>query len=152
VSECVFLTKEWVKRVVAAIEHAKLTDEEVRSLASDFSLSVAYIINDLPEKLGEQYGRKVVYVELNHGTTTCFTVGTDIPAGKKPDYVVESSYGVAKSIFQGELNPGTAFVKRLVKVRPLMKLYTNPAFTAKSLVTFNLLLNVMRNISTVYPV
>ncbi|PUA31593.1 MAG: hypothetical protein B9J98_05875 [Candidatus Terraquivivens tikiterensis] len=71
-----------------------------------------------------------------------------MPEGASPDYTVESTYDVAKRIFSGELSPGTASVSRLVKVKPLTRVYSNPAFTAKSLVLFAALLRVIRDVPT----
>jgi putative sterol carrier protein len=150
---CIFLSQEWVRRVVAAIERAKLTDVNVRETVSEFTLSVAYVVTGLPDQLRQNYGgdKATIYVRLDHGTTKQFTIGDEAPAGEKPDFTVESDYEVARKIFQGELTAASAFVKRLVRVRPLTKLYANPAFTAKSLMTFNLLLKVMARVPTIYP-
>ncbi|WP_309493680.1 hypothetical protein [Candidatus Hecatella orcuttiae] len=136
--------------MVAAIEHAKSTDESVRSLAAEFSLAVAYVIEDLPAALREQYrsGRVFIYIELNGGTVTHFSVGTGLPEGRKPNFTVISSYATTKKIFLGEMTPASAFVRRQVKVRPLMQMYKNPAFTAKSLTTVNVLLQIMKNVPT----
>jgi putative sterol carrier protein len=144
--EYMFLSKEWIKKAVAAIEHAKAMDENVMSQASEFSLSVAYTIEKLPERLKKLYNSEkvTVYIELDQGKLTCFTIGTEPPRGKKPDFTVTSEYEVAKKNFQGELNPISTFMKRLIKVEPKRKLYLNPRFSAKSLSTINTLLKVVR--------
>ncbi len=144
--EYTFLTKEWIKKAVAAIEHAKATDENVMSQASEFSLSVAYTIEKLPQKLQELYGSEkvTVYVELDQGELKRFTIGAETPKEKKADFTVTSEYDVAKKNFQGELNPISTFMKRRIKVEPMKKLYLNPRFSAKSLSTINTLLKVIR--------
>lgn len=148
-----FLSQEWVRKLVAAIEQAKSTDENLRSLASEFSLSVVYVVKDLPDELKKHYNSDevMIYVELDRGVTKQFTIGTEIPAGKNPDFTVESTYDIAKKIFKGELTVASAFVRRQVKVKPLLKMYADPAFTAKSLMTFNVLLKVMGAVPTVFP-
>lgn len=144
-----FLSDGWVRKAVIAIERAKSTNPEIMSLASEFSLSVAYVIKNLPDRLREAFGKSLtIYVELDRGVTKRFAVTKEVPEGASPDYTVESTYDVAKRIFSGELSPGTAFVSRLVKVKPLTKVYSNPAFTAKSLVLFAALLRVIRDVPT----
>ncbi len=135
---------------MAAIERAKAEDEKVREMASEFTLKVVYVIENLPEHLRKKYGsdKVQIYVELDRGKTKRFVVGKDLPVKNSPDFTVISDYKVAERIFKGELTVASAFVKRHIKVRPLMKLYANPAFTAKSLATFNLLLEVMSKVPT----
>jgi len=149
----VFLSKEWINKAVAAIEHAKATDESIMSQAAEFSLSVAYTIENLPQKLRNLYSsdKVTIYVELDQGTLRRFTVGTEVPEGKKPDFTVTSDYDVARKNFQGELNPVSTFIKRRIKVEPFKKLYLNPSFSAKSLSTINTLLKVMRDVPTIFP-
>ncbi|MEM2910288.1 MAG: hypothetical protein QXO01_04405 [Nitrososphaerota archaeon] len=146
-----FLSEGWVRKAVIAIEKAKSTDPEIMSLASGFSLSVAYVIKDLPDMLKETFDKSLtIYVELDKGMTKRFAVTKDIPDDVNPDYTVESTYDVARKIFSGELSPGTAFVSRLVKVKPLAKIYSNPTFTAKSLILFAALLRVIREVPTLW--
>jgi len=145
-TEYMFLSKEWIRKAVAAIEQAKATDENVMAQASEFSLSLAYTIEKLPQNLKELYGSEqvTVYIELDQGELTHFSIGTEIPLGKKPDFTVTSDYDVARKNFQGELNPISTFMKRRIKVEPWKKLYLNPRFSAKSLSTINTLLKVIR--------
>ncbi len=116
------------------------------SQASEFSLSVAYTIEKLPQKLKELYDSEKVtmYIELDQGKLTRFVVETKPTVEKKPDFTVTSEYDVAKKNFQGELNPISTFMKRRIKVEPMKKLYLNPRFSAKSLSTINTLLKVIR--------
>ena len=111
-----FLSKEWVHHVVATIERAKSTNEEIKALASEFSLGVAYIINGLPELLKKLYNsdRAAIYIELNHGVIKRFIVGAEVPKESSPDFTVESDYITAKKIFLGEINPASAFIKRYI--------------------------------------
>ena len=150
VERCDFLSEEWVRKVVAAIEHAKLEDEKIRKLASGFSLRVIYIVENLPETLRKKYGKDKVkiYVELDKGKTKRFMVGREVPRDGSPDFTVISDYEIAKKIFKEELTVASAFIKRYIRVKPLMHLYTNPSFTAKSLTTFNVLLRVMEKVPT----
>ncbi len=152
-TSCLFLSEEWVRRIGAAIEKAKATDPEVKSLASEFSLSVAYVVSDLPERLQQIYGSNqvAIYVELEEGLLKRFTAGKDIPGGKAPDFTVESGYHTAKQIFLGEMNLASAFVRRAFKVKPFTRIYANPSFSAKSLTTFNVLLKVMHRVETEFP-
>lgn len=145
-----FLSQEWVRNVVAAVERAKSKDEKIRKMASEFSLKVVYIIENLPEFLRKKYmsDKVQIYVELDGGKTKRFMVGKEVLVKDSPDFTVISDYKIAEKIFKGELTVASAFVKRHIKVKPLMRLYTNPAFTAKSLATFNLLLEVMSKVPT----
>lgn len=147
-----FLSDRWVREVIATIEQAKSRDPGVRSLASEFSLSWSYVIRHLPQSLEEEYvsDKLLIYVKVDRGTVRHFTLGTEPPKGTAPDFTVESSYDTAKKIFLGELNPAAAFIRRHVKVSPLMKLYADPAFTAKSLTAINVLLRVAQKVPTVF--
>jgi len=149
----VFLSKNWVHNVVKAIERAKAEDEGFRSLTYGFSLSLAYVITELPETLKDRYGgdEAVIFIELEDGFLRKLIVDKEVPTDKKADFTVRSSYEVAKKIFLGELKPATAFVKRKVKVRPFMKLYQDPAFTAKSIIAINAMLKIIKDVPTIFP-
>ncbi len=114
--------------------------------ASEFSLSVAYTIENLPPKLQKLYDSEqvTIYIELDEGELRRFTIGTEIPPESKPDFIVTSDYEIAKKNFQGELNPISTFMKRRIKVEPWRKLYFNPKFSARSLSTINTLLKVIQ--------
>jgi len=152
-SKLTFLSEEWVRQVVATIEQAKLINKDLKTLASEFRLNIAYIINELPEALKKRYNsnKLVVYIELNHGVIRKFIVNSKEPKESSPDFTVESSYSIAKKIFLGEINPATAFIKRYIKVKPLMKLYTDPAFTAKSITAAIALRKAIENVPTEFP-
>lgn len=63
--DSLFLSDEWVRKAVGLIEKAKASDEDVRNLTSEFSLSVAYVIDQLPEGLKRIYGgdKVAIYIE-----------------------------------------------------------------------------------------
>jgi len=149
----VFLSKDWIHEVVRAIEKAKEEDESFRSLTCDFSLSLAYVIRDIPQRLRDRYGRDevVIFVELVEGFLRKLMVGVELPAERDVDFTIKSSYGVAKRIFLGELKPATAFIRRKVKVEPFMRLYRDPAFTAKSIVIINAIMKIIKDIPTAFP-
>lgn len=88
-----------------------------------------------------------VYIELIEGELKKLVINTETK-GWKADFKVESNYEIAKQIFCGKLSIGSAFVHRKVKISPIMKLYANPAFTAKSLVTANKILKILSKIPT----
>jgi len=103
--------------------------------------------------LVKKYGsdKVVIYVELKRGVVMRFIIGAEMPKESHPDFTVESNYNVVKKIFLGELNPATAFIKRYIRVKPLMKLYLDPAFAAKSFTTLSTLLQVVGNVPTAFP-
>jgi putative sterol carrier protein len=149
----VFLSKNWIHNVVRAIEKAKAEDKSFRSLTYGFSLSLAYVITDLPEELRSRYGgnEAAIFIELEDGFLRKLIVNKEIPADKSVDFTVKSSYEVAKKIFLGELKPATAFIKRKVKIKPFMKLYQDPAFTAKSIIAINAMLKIIKGVPTIFP-
>jgi putative sterol carrier protein len=150
-----FLSKEWVSKAIAEIEKAKKYNEEVRRKTSEFTVKIAYIVTDIPNILGELYDSKdiVIFIGLDEGRLTEFKVEGDIPSNmvEGVDYTIESDYETLKKIFMGKINVVSAYINKLVKIRPLHKLYINPRFTAKSLTTVSLLLNILReNMDTFY--
>jgi putative sterol carrier protein len=149
----VFLSKNWVHNVVKAIEKAKAEDESFRSLTYGFSLTLAYVITDLPENLRSSYGsdKAAIFIELEDGFLKKLIIDKDVPTDKNIDFTVKSSYEIAKKMFLGELKPATAFIKRKVKIKPFMKLYRDPAFTAKSIITINAILKIIKDVPTIFP-
>ncbi len=149
--ECLFLSKEWIYRATRLIEEAKRVDEDFRRKTRDFTLSVAYVVKDIPPILRDMYSSDEVYIyiELSEGRLKKLAIN---PREKvEPDFTVESQYEIARDIFSGKLSLGAAFVQRKIKVSPFMKLYANPAFTAKSLVTASAILKILSKIPTTYP-
>jgi putative sterol carrier protein len=146
-----FLSKDWIGKAVAAIERAKATDESVRKQASEFSLSIAYVIENIPEALKELYSsdRVIVYIELDKGELKRFKVDTGVK--EKTDFTVISDYEIAKKNFTGELNPVSTFIRRQIKIEPMRKVYADPSFSAKALTTVNTLLKIIKEVPTVFP-
>jgi len=147
-----FLSKEWMDKIVSAIEDARAIDPELMAKTSEFSLSVAYVVENLPEKLKDLYksDKVVIYVEMEKGNLKQFNVGTEMPNEKFTDFFVTTKYEIARKNFQGELNLLSTFIKRLVKVSPWRKISMNPMFTIKSLATMIALMKVMREVPTIY--
>jgi hypothetical protein len=49
------------------------------------------------------------------------------------------------------VKPATAFIKRKVKIKASMKLYQDPAFTAKSIIAINAMLKTIKDVPTIFP-
>lgn len=147
----VFLSPEWIYEVTRVVQAARRTDENFRKLASRFSLSLTYLVTDIPQGLQERYGgsQSVVFVQLEKGTVRKLWIGTEPPM-ETVDFTVTTNYDVAKQIFLGELNPATSFINRQLKVEPLAKVYKRPRFTAKSIVTGNAILKIARQVPTLF--
>lgn len=147
-----FLSKAWMDKIVSAIEDARAIDPELMAKTSEFSLSVAYVVENLPQKLKDLYksDKVVIYVEMEKGNLKQFNVGKEMPNEKFTDFIVTTNYEIAKKNFQGELNLLSTFIKRLVKVSPWRKISMNPTFTIKSLATMLALMKVMREVPTRY--
>ena len=148
---CLFLSKEWIYRATRLIEEAKSVDEDFKRKTRDFTLSVAYVVKDIPQILREMYSSETIriYIELSEGKLKRLVINPEEEL--KPDFTVESKYEIARDIFSGKLSLGAAFVQRKIKVSPFMKLYANPSFTAKSLVTASAILKILSKIPTTYP-
>jgi putative sterol carrier protein len=149
--EYLFLSPEWVHEVTRVVQSARTTDKDFGKLAQSFSVSLVYFITELPSVLREQYkgSQLTVLVQLDKGTVKKLCLGTEVPQGKN-DFIVSSSYGVARQIFQGQANPATVFIDRRIKVEPMRRVYQRPRFTAKAIVTGNALLKIARRVLTVY--
>jgi len=147
-----FLSKAWIDKIVLAIEDARANDPELMAKTSEFSLSVAYVIEKLPEKLRELYesDKVIIYVEMDKGNLKQFNISNEMPSETLTDFIVRTKYEIAKKNFQGELNLLSTFIKRLVKVSPWRKISMNPTFTIKSLATMLALMKVMREVPTRY--
>ncbi|MBU2009095.1 MAG: hypothetical protein KJ624_04545 [Chloroflexi bacterium] len=150
--EYLFLSPEWVHEAVRAIQAARGTDKSFGKLAQSFSLILIYVVTELPQSLREIHGgpQLVVLVHLEKGTVRRLWLGTEVP-GDKHDFMVSSSYSLARQIFCGEANPATAFIDRQFKVEPMRRVYQRPKFTAKAIVTGNAMLKVARRVATIFP-
>jgi len=148
-----FLSPEWVHEVARTIQGARSADKDLGKLAQDFSLTLVYVVTELPQSLRELHGghQMVVLVQLDKGTVRRLWLGTEVPE-EKHDFLVSSSYSLARQIYLGEANPATAFIDRQFKVEPLSRVYRSPRFTARAIVTGNAMLKIGRRVATVFPV
>ncbi len=146
-----FLSPKWVHEVTRVVQAAQLKDKQFGELCADFSLTLAYQITDVPLGQSEQIGspRLFISVKLDKGKVRGLTINTELP-DDNADFTITSSYEVAKKIFLGELNAATAFIHRVLKVEPMSRVYRDPRFTAKAIVTANLLLKFARQVPTVF--
>jgi hypothetical protein len=147
IEEHLFLSLEWMARIVAIIEG----DPKIRSKTSEFNLRIVYIVENLPQKLKELYdGDSVsIFAELDQGDIS-FTVEKEVPSEETVDFTVTTDYEIAKKNFQGELDILATFVKRLIKIRPWYKISLNPVFTVKALSTVITILKATRDLPTNY--
>lgn len=118
---------------------------------SGYSLNLAYVFTELPFKLRELYSngqqQLVLFVQLDGGKVKKLWIRTELP-GEKVDFTISSDYSVVNQIFQGKLNPATAFINRQLKVEPLSRVYRRPKFTAQSIVIANMLLKIAMRVPT----
>jgi len=146
-----FLSKEWIARAVSEIEKAKATNEELRKRLSDVNFRIAYRVIGIPPSVAELDGsdQVVAYFKIDHGVLKGFSITNEVP--KDVDFTVTAEYAVVKKIFEGELDPLTAFTNFMVKVEPFRKLFLNPLSSAKLLSIANDLLKFIKNVPTVFP-
>ncbi len=143
-----FLYQDWIHEVTRVVQGARAKDEELRKYTSDYSLNLAYVITELPEKLKEIYSEQLVlFVKLDKGVVQKLEIGIEIPE-ENIDFTVFSSHDTAKKIFTEKLNPASAFIKKQLKVEPLGKIYKMPRFTARSIITGNMILKYARQVPT----
>jgi putative sterol carrier protein len=146
-----FLSPEWIREAVRTIQSARARDEEFRKLTSDYSLSVAYIIKDIPSRLKEQYSneRIVLFIRLDEGVVRELKILNEPPIGA--DFTITSTYSTVKQIFSGQLSLASAFMNRQVRVEPFDVIYRRPRFAAKSLIVGNMIIKLISQIPTEYP-
>jgi len=148
--ELLFLSPDWVHEVTKVVQGSIAKDKNLRKLASDYSLNLAYVFEELPLKLRELYSNGqhlVLFVQLDEGRVKKLWIRTEIP-DEKVDFTISSDYSIVDQIFQGKLNPATAFINRQLKVEPLSRVYRRPKFTAKSIVIANQLLKIAMQVPT----
>lgn len=147
-----FLSQEWVHEVARVVQSARSSDANFKKLTQGFSLSLLYLITDLPQRLRELHNgtQLAILVQVDKGTVRKLVVGIDIP-DDKVDFTITSKYDLAKRIFAGEVNAATAFIDREIKVDPMRRVYQRPRFTARAITTGNLLLKIARRVPTLYP-
>jgi len=150
--ECyLFLSHEWVHEVTRVVQSARGGDASFKKMTQAFSLSLLYLITDLPQKLTELHnGTQIaILVQVDKGTVRKLVVGTVTP-DEKVDFTIKSKYDLAKRIFTGEINAAVAFIDREIEVEPMRKIYQRPRFTARAITSGNALLKVAQRIPTVY--
>lgn len=147
----VFLSKDWIIAFTRAVEEAKRSDEKFNSLTRGFTLTLKYIVVNLPGKLEKFYNdnKVVIFMHIVEGILKKLVIGPEAE-NMSADFTVESDYDVAKSLFSGDLNPGTAFTEQKIKVSPLANLYRDPSFTARAIITANAMLKIASKIPTVF--
>lgn len=147
-----FLSREWVHEVTRVVQAARSTDKDFGKLAQGFSLTLVYVVTELPQSLRVLHGgpQLVVLVQLDTGSVRRLWLGTEVPRDRY-DFIVSSNYSLAKQIFLGEANPATAFIDRQLRVEPLRRVYQRPRFTAKAIVTGNALLRIAKRVLTIFP-
>lgn len=148
--ELFFLSPDWVHEVTKVVQGSISRDANLKELTSGYSLNLAYVFTELPFKLKELYSNRhqlVLFVQLDGGKVKKLWIRTELP-GEKVDFTITSDYGVVNQIFQGKLNPATAFINRQLKVEPLSRVYRRPRFTAQSIVIANMLLKIAMQVPT----
>lgn len=148
-----FLSPEWVHEITKVVQGNIARDANLRKITSGYSLNLAYVFTELPLKLGELYSngqQLVLFVQLDEGRVRKLWIRTEVPQ-EKVDFTISSDYSVVNQIFQGKLNPATAFINRQLKVEPMSRVYRRPKFTAKSIVIANQLLKIALQVPTRFP-
>ncbi len=147
-----FLSPEWVHEAVRTVQAARSADKSFDEMTHDFSLTLQYMVTDLPQRLRDIHGgpQLAIMVQLHRGTVKSLQLGTEV-SGDKKDFTVTTNYTAAKRMFSGEANPATAFIDREITVEPLRRVYQRPKFTAKAIVTANALLKIAKRVPTIFP-
>ncbi len=148
--ELLFLSPDWVHEVTKVVQGSIAKDANLKKMTSGYSLNLAYVFTGLPLKLRELYSegsQLVLFVQLDGGRVKKLWIRTELP-DEKVDFTISSDYHVVNQIFQGKLNPATAFINRQLKVEPMSRVYRRPKFTAKSIVIANQLLKIAMQVPT----
>jgi len=150
VKNFVFLSREWVTSAVLEIEKAKANNEELRKRLSGVNFRLAFKVTDIPPKLRELYGSDqiIAYFKIDNGDLKDFLLTNKAP--KDVDFTITAEYAVAKEIFEGKVDPLTAFTNFMVRVRPFRRLFSNPLSSAKLLSIANDLLKLVKNVPTIF--
>lgn len=151
--DLLFLSPEWVHEITKVVQGNIAKDANLRKMTSGYSLNLAYVFKELPLKLVESYSngqQLVLFVQLDEGRVKKLWIRTELPE-EKVDFTISSDYSVVDQIFQGKLNPATAFINRQLKVEPMSRVYRRPKFTAKSIVIANQLLKIALQVPTRFP-
>jgi len=148
-----FLSHEWVHEVTRIVQSARGCDSSFKKVTQSFSLSLLYLITELPQKLTALHnGSQIaILVQVDKGTVRKLVVGAVTP-DEKVDFTIKSKYDLAKRIFTGEINAAVAFIDREIEVEPMHKIYQRPRFTAQAITSGNALLKVAQRIPTIYSI
>ena len=149
--EFLFLSQEWIHEAARTAQAARQTDENFAELTSGFSLSLLYVITELPQELKTYYNSHhvAIFVQLEKGMVRELEVGIGIPEDKI-DFTVTTRYGVAKQLYLAKTDPGTLFVNRELSVEPMSRVYEDPKFSANCIVIANRMLKLTRQVPTVF--
>jgi putative sterol carrier protein len=150
--DLLFLSPDWVHEITKVVQGSIAKDKNLKKLTSGYSLNLAYVFTELPFELRELYSngqQLVLFVQLDGGRVKKLWIRTELP-DEKVDFTISSDYSVVNHIFQGKLNPATAFINRQLKVEPMSRVYRRPRFTAQSIVIANMLLKIAMQVPTKY--
>jgi len=150
VENFIFLSREWITNAVLEIEKAKNKNEELRKRLSGVNFKLVFRIINIPPKLKELYGSDqiVAYFKIDDGDLKDFSLTNKAPKGV--DFTITADYTVAKELFEGKVDPLTAFTNFMVRVRPFRRLFSNPLSSAKLLSIANDLLKLVKNVPTIF--
>jgi hypothetical protein len=135
-----------------AVQSTTASDRYFRELIKPFNLSFAYLVRSLPRQLKHSYGgasQLAIYARLEKGVVLELGVSGEFSIDSV-DLLVTSDYGLAKQLFLGEASPAASYVSRKLKVRPVNGFLQWPRFAAKSPVAARMVLNVAREVPTVF--
>lgn len=146
----VFLSPEWIAQAVTVLETAKQRDPYLSGLVADFTLKVAYVIEDAPPRLRSRCGngsKLVIRVALRNGVVEDVKIGTRMPS-QPVDLVVTVGYRLAEKLFRGEIGVASTILGGHVQAKPVNGFTAWARIAAKSLVTASQFLKTARKIPT----
>lgn len=116
------------------------------------SLNLACLIRNLPAVLRSWYAgsrRLVIVARIVKGTVSKVEIATELPQDKV-HLLLAGDYRLYERIFRGESSLATSFISGRLRVEPVHDFPAWPKLAAKSLVTGNLLLKIVRKVPTVF--
>jgi len=147
-----FLSPEWVHRVVAAVEDAKRSDLYFQGLVAEFSFKVAYVVKDTPTALRPLYAngsQAVICVALRRGIVEQVKLASRLPSAPV-DLIVTVDYRLAEKLFRGEVSAAATLLSGQVKAKAVNGFSGWSRVAAKSLVTVPRFLKSARKVTTVF--
>ncbi len=147
-----FLSPEWIRAVIQAVEVAGRTDPYFRNLTGDLSFSLIYTVRDIPGVLRKQHdGRDEVeiFVELQRGIVRKSLVGGDL-SGQRIHLRLMSDYQIARKLFVGKGSLLTSFLRGKLKVEPVESFHRWPQLATKSVLAAGAFLRLARKVPTVF--